>query len=361
MAAGYLEDLRALFADDGRLRFFKTVRPNLNREDRRRGLALLHCRHVPYRLAKLLPWDLLVLADHPTDQIDDLATRFGVLRIPHGIGGKMVNGHDYMYGPALYGRGGRLRYSCIFEASAVRRDKFVAAQPGLRDIVKLVGDLRLDRLRATPRAAPSDAAKAVVVIASSWNEGNLLRKMGPALLAAAATLADRYTFVVRPHPHYFNSAFRSDWPARLQEWETRGLEISPQEHDLAEALVPASVVICDDLSSVVLYAAALGKRLILVRSDSPAIAPDSFAARLAALVPALRRAEDLGATLDTVLRTSPSPEVAGLAAEINSRPGESAALVRTEFYRLLHLPAPDAAPVAHTRATEPGLASAPIL
>lgn len=345
MAAGYLEDLRQLLAADPRLRFFKTVRPNLDRADRRRSLALLHCRHLPYRLAKLLPWDLIVLADHPTDQLDDLESRFGVLRITHGIGGKMVNGRDYMYGPALYGRGGRLRYSCIFEASAVRRDKYVAENPALRDIVRLVGDLRLDRLRATPRPAAPEWARPVVVIASSWNEGNLLRKMGPELLAAAAALSSRYVFVVRPHPHYFDSAYRSDWPARLQAPALNALKVSSQEHDLGEAIVPASVVICDDLSSVVLYAAALGKRIILVRSGSPVIAPDSFAARLAALVPTLARAEDLGATIAAVLRTSPSPEVAELAAEINSRPGESGALMSAELYRLVHLPPPDPLPV----------------
>ena len=93
-------------------------------------------------VAKLHRWDLVVLADHSADIGNP--RRFAVLRIPHGVGGKLVDGHDYFYGPAAFDSAGRPRYSCIFEASKTRMDKFVSANPDLRPIVRLVGDLRID-------------------------------------------------------------------------------------------------------------------------------------------------------------------------------------------------------------------------
>ena len=147
VAASYLDDLRQVFADDPRLDFFKVIHPRLPPPERERCLASLQCPEMDYRKAKYFPWDLVVMADHPDlhEEIEFQA-RHGVLRIPHGIGSKKVDGHDYLYGPRLYDKKGRLRYTCIFESSESRRDQFVAANPGLRGVISLVGDVRIDKL-----------------------------------------------------------------------------------------------------------------------------------------------------------------------------------------------------------------------
>jgi hypothetical protein len=107
------------------------------------------------------------------------------------------------------------------------------------------------------------------------------------------------------------------------------------------------VVICDDLSSVVLYAAVLGKRIIIVPSGSDQIPAESFPARLAKIVPNLTHPGQLREMLETVLQSPLPAALQTLSAEINSRPGQGAELTRSEFYRLLDLtPAPSREPAA---------------
>jgi hypothetical protein len=352
MAASYLEDLRDQFADDPRIRFFKTVRPNLPGEDQRKCLALVNCPALSYRVAKFYPWDLIVLADHPSDHLDDLSARFGFLRIPHGLGSKLVNGEDYFYGQGLYDREGRIRYSCIFEPSESRRAHYTAKIPALSPFVKLVGDLRIDKLRAhaeRAQARPDQSGRPTVVFAGSWSTGNLFEKFGPALFNEAARLLPHYAFVIRPHPHVFNvgAVAHSDhspkrWRELFEAQQSRGFVLSRSSEDPGWLLATASVIICDDLTSLALYAVALDKRIIMVPTGSLQVAPDAFTARLTRLVPNLHDVRDLESLLATVLRDpAPSSAVRALSNEINSRPGESTARVRTEVYQLLQLSPPN--------------------
>ena len=340
VAATYLEDLRQVFADDPRLEFYKFVRPETSASDRERCLAVLNCPEMPYRKTKYYPWDLIVMADHP-DLHKEIEYRacHGVLRIPHGVGGKEVDGHDYLYGPRLYGKNGRLRYSRIFESSESRRARFVAANPDLRGVISLVGDLRIDKLvQASTRVLSRGGEKVrpSVIIASSWSENNLFENGGRELLAEAAGLMDQYFFVLRPHPHMLKSTATGDWKAFFREQQKLGFSFSPPADDLGWLLAAATVIICDDLSSLVLYAAALGKRIIIVPSGSSQIPADSFPARLTRIVPNLTRPGQLRELLAAAMQSDPVAELASLSAEINSRPGESSRLVRSEFYRLLN-------------------------
>jgi hypothetical protein len=349
LAASYLEEFRQLFAPDPRLHFFKFIRPTTPKADQERCLIPLNCPEMAYRISKFYPWDLIVMADHPEEQIEHQA-RFGVLRISHGIGSKLVAGHDYLYGPGLYGKDGRLRYSRIFEASESRRTRFIAANPDLRGIISLVGDLRIDKLVQASNRAQSRSGEIVrpsVIIASSWSRDNLFEKMGRELLAEAAGLLDRYSFILRPHPHLLKSTASGEWKSYFREQQKLGFVFSPPTDDLGWLLSAASVFICDDLSSLVLYAAVLGKRIIIVPSGSAQIPAESFLGRLTKIVPNLTRPADLPEMLASVLRSGPAEGLSTLAAEINSRPGESARLMRSEFYRLVNL-----APLAESQAAE---------
>jgi CDP-glycerol glycerophosphotransferase (TagB/SpsB family) len=110
---------------------------------------------------------------------------------------------------------------------------------------------------------------------------------------------------------------------------------------LGEVLASASAIVCDDLSSVILYAAALNKRIILVPSGSNQIPADSFATRLAEIVPNLTKPEQFRDTLAKVLNEPPPRALRELAGVINSCPGQAAELIITEVYRLLKLPRPN--------------------
>ena len=104
-------------------------------------------------------------------------------------------------------------------------DRLVSANPDLRPIVRLVGDLRIDHLVEKSKALDGrndGAIRPKVVIASSWNPHNLLAKMGIELMAEAERLREHYTFVIRPHPHLYTGTYTRDWKAFLKDRKLEG-------------------------------------------------------------------------------------------------------------------------------------------
>jgi len=337
VTAGYLEEFREVFASDARLRFFKLTKSRVTPEDRA-CIAAVRCPHISYRIACALPWDLLVMADHRRHVLSDCG-RFPLLRISHGIGSKMVNGEDYFYGRGAYDSTGRhVRYARIFEASALRRAEFVAKQPELDPVVRVVGDLRLDRLLRRAATASQFRERPLLVIASSWSAGNLLENAGPGLFDELLRLNRSFTTVLRPHPHFFRADAPARWSMLLTRAKEAGITVSPPSEDLGELLASASVVVSDDLTSVALYAVVLDRRLVLWPSGSDQIPAGSFLGRLNGLVPCVERADQLAEQVTAALAREPAPAVRRMAGEIDSHPHQAARLVRTEVYQLLDLP-----------------------
>lgn len=339
LTSSYLEELRQLFCDDSRLRFHFVLDPTLPVEGQMPCRSIIQCAEVPFWVANFRCWDLVVMADHVMVNLC-MPERFPILRIPHGIGGKTVNGDDYYYGPKLYRKNGTLRYTCIFESSETRRARAINTDPNLEDVIRVVGDLRVDQAltkSAAWHAKRPRQRKPSVLIASSWNPGNLFDRMSAELLAEAAALLDRYTFVLRPHPNLLYSGSSSNWKELLQSQQRLGFELSVPPADVTEALLRSAVVICDDLSSVALYAGLLRKPLIIVPSGSDQISAGSFLARLQEIVPNLTEPKRLNDMLGSVLRDGVPRGVRDLAAVVNSCPGESATLIRREVFRLLNL------------------------
>jgi CDP-glycerol glycerophosphotransferase (TagB/SpsB family) len=256
----------------------------------------------------------------------------------------MVDGHDFMYGPRIHHPTGELKYTRIFESSEIRQKKFINEKPELREVIALVGDLRVDNLRAktiaSRKGSELERRRPHVLIAGSWNPHNLFEKMGTELLGAAMKVQNSYCFSLRPHPHMLRSSAPGNWREFFNEQGRRGFTLSMPDSDLGDALAAADVVICDDLSSVALYAAVLQRPIILVKSASSQIPEGSFPDRLGRVVPELHQADQLGDMLGFALDHGPSPELLSLAAEMNSRPGQSVSLVRQEVYKLLQLTPP---------------------
>jgi len=346
LMAEYLRDLWEVLRDDPRLHFRKVLSPQFSAADQARTRCLLPCPEIHSRLANVRHWDLVIMPDH---SYDALCTpwRFPVLRIPHGIGSKVFDGKDYQYGPRLYDAQGRLKYSRIFECSEARRAHFVRCNPDLAPIISVVGNLRSDRLLEGSthrdelrRQMGFKPEQTVVLITGSWGADNLFRKVGPELMAEARALMGKYQVVVRLHPNLFGplSADREKWFLFVEEQKRAGFRISPSEEDMMLPMVACDVMVSDDVTAMTLYAALLQKPLVCVRTGSKQSPTDSFLGRLARMVPELKRAQDLDATVALALRSWPPPGLAELAGEMNSYPGQARERIRTEVYNLLKLP-----------------------
>lgn len=344
MTASHLRYFQGVFRDDGRLRFWVSMRRQ-DEPDRPAIATLLPFPVVNPRWANVRPWDLVVLADHG---FSTLCTprRHPVLRIPHGIGGKLWNGEDYQYSPHLLEDDrGRLRYTCMFESSEARKRAAVARDPRLEEVIEVVGSLCLDRLRMRV-AAKSEGLRTRtagdrprVLVCSSWGPESLLPRCGGTLRDEILRLSARFDFLVRPHPHLLDPARSGqDWRAALEQWRERGIGISWQGEDMTEALSGSDIVVGDDLTTMSLYAAAIGKPLVLMRSRSTALPPDSFAARLTAVLPACSSPQELAGVLPGLMERWPPAGLDAIVGELDSCPWESEARVRAVTYRLLRLP-----------------------
>lgn len=349
LIAGYLQEIFELLRDDPRLRFNQVLAKGSPAADRTNARRLLTCAEVSHYFAKVWHWDLVILADHMFETVCTPCTpwRFPVLRVPHGIGSKTVDGQDYQYGPGLYDPQGRLKYTRIFECSEARRAHFVARNPELAQVISVVGNLRADRLLAA--SAQRDELRrqmgfapghTVVLLTGSWGDDNLFRKVGPELMAEARRLLGKYQFIVRLHPNLLGPlcADRQDWQLFLEEQRKAGLRISPSEEDMMVPLVGCDVMVSDDLTALTLYAALLQKPLVCVRTGSKQSPADSFLGRLSRIVPELKRGRDLDATLTSTLHNWPPAHLAELAGEMNSYPAQARERILTEVYELLHLP-----------------------
>jgi len=346
LMAEYLRDIWELLRDDPRLHFKKVLTNGFTAADQARVHRLLPCPEVSSRFAKVWHWDLVILAAHVNEALCT-PWRFPVLRIPHGIGSKAVDGQDYQYGPGLYDPQGRLKYTRIFECSEARRAHFVARNPELAQVISVVGNLRTDRLLAAStqrdelrRQMGFAPGQTVVLITGSWGDDNLFRKVGPELMAEARRLLGKYQFIVRLHPNLLGPlcADRQDWSLFLEEQRKAGLRISPIKEDMMVPIVGCDVMVSDDVTSLSLYAALLQKPLVCVRTGSKQSPADSFLGRLSRIVPELKSVRDLDATLTSTLHNWPPPRLAELAGEMNSYPAQARERILTEVYQLLHLP-----------------------
>lgn len=347
-----LETLPALLRDDPRVTVVFAHDPTTAFGD---GVAELlreaGCRTMPWaQLASAAP-DLIVSA---SENVDLPAGGCPVLVLPHGVGFQK-------WVPDARGSGTRLSGlvpDSLLEAGRAwlaishpeQQRQLLAAHPGAAGRTLLTGDPCYDQLRASlPRAAAYRRALGVgdgrrlVVVSSTWGRTSLLGQWPelPARLLAALP-ADEYRVAAIVHPNVW--AAHGSWQLRNLQAAAldAGLLLVPPAHAWRPALVAADAVVGDH-GSVSLYAAALGKPVLLGAFGEEAVA-GTAADLLGRLAPRLRPGDALRARLERAVAESPADRQAEVAGLAFAEPGRALERLRTALYRLLRLPEPDAAP-----------------
>lgn len=128
---------------------------------------------IPFASAVSKPWDMVLFGAHGDAHLFAGSPR---VHVPHGLGsGKRALGDNYTYGATWTARGGQCIYEVMLEASDAERCRFEELFGHLCGRIKVVGDLRADRLRIlrADRASvrqrmgiPSDHY--VLLITSTW-------------------------------------------------------------------------------------------------------------------------------------------------------------------------------------------------
>jgi hypothetical protein len=283
---------------------------------------------------RLVPWaqvgdagfDLAVMASENVrlEQIDA-----PIVVLPHGIGfHRLVPDSD--------GPGERLSGVVPLHRLAGKQAWMVVSHPGQRRQLEaeypeaaarcvVAGDLTFDRLAASVDLREVyrgvlgvEAGQRLVVVTSTWGAGSLIqswKELPTQLLAELPADEYRVALVLHPNVWFWHSPYQVRlWLADAREG---GLLLLPPAGGWQAALVAADVVVGDH-GSVTMYAAALGRPVML--------AGDQAAARMAA-----------GTAADTVSRAAERLDRrAGLRDQIagaisGHRPGRHAGLADSMF------------------------------
>ncbi|MFC7218092.1 hypothetical protein ACFQLX_07905 [Streptomyces polyrhachis] len=227
------------------------------------------------------------------------------------------------------------------------------ACPEAVDAAVIAGDPCFDRMLAARsyrprfrRALGMREGQRLVVLNSTWNPEGLFGNGGsqdvlPSLLPrlTAELPADDYRLAAVLHPNIWHG----HGPGQIRAWLDRslrsGLTLIDPVRGWRQALLAADLVI-GDFGAVSYYAAALDIPVLLASAEQGRLDPE---APLAAFVRRAPRLDPRGPLRPQLANALAAHRPGGdAAAFVTSAPGDSAALLRRHFYRLLDLPEPPA-------------------
>ncbi|MFB7595723.1 hypothetical protein [Streptomyces sp. NPDC056160] len=163
---------------------------------------------------------------------------------------------------------------------------------------------------------------------------------------AAELPADEYRVAAVLHPNIWYGHGPGQVRAWLDHARQAGLDAVAPLDGWRQALIAADCVIGDH-GSVTYYAASIGVPVLLGAFPEDALDPHSPVAALGRTAPRLVRRggpDALRTQIDQVIAAHEPDRYRELAAQTTSSPGESGALLRRLFYRLMDLPEPRGLP-----------------
>ncbi|SIO87501.1 hypothetical protein [Nocardiopsis sp. JB363] len=245
---------------------------------------------------------------------------------------------------------GRLVPSSIALSHSEQFDRLAQGCPDALPLAFLSGDPCYDRLlagvphRLTYRKALGlRPGQKLVVVNSTWKDESLYGSHPGIVTELLDRLPyDHYRVALILHPNIWSS----HGPRQIRIWQDEalrsGLLLIPPHEGWRAAVIAADLVLSDH-GSVSVYAAALGRPILLSAEGRGSVDPDSALGRLyevahpldphADLVPQFRRAEELRERTHETARTW-----------VSSAPGQALDLIRAEAYRLMDATPPPGRP-----------------
>ena len=352
LAAEYMAEFWGLFEGDRRLRAWTLLPPRME-PGCAEAQAILRALRLPCasaRTARLRQWDL-VCATYHTEHEDIVdRRRQPTLLVPHGIeSGKKVKGAVSTFGPLAWDSNGKVRYTRMFDASALNRELAIQLNPEYRDIVAVVGNLRDDAMlqmcgrREQIRTEMGiKAGEKVVFVLSTWGPACLWQTVGDAVLTESGRLLGEYRFILNAHPHEYRPKPCGErvWGEVVRSQRSRGYVVREPDEDWAPYMVACDVLLTDH-TSLALHGALLGRPAVYVPVCDELLEPGSLVWQYRHLSPTVRpNCSDLRERLKEALGSYPEEPLRRLSNEINSCPGQACGLVRHEVYQLLRLALP---------------------
>ena len=349
MMAMFLRDVYDLLINDPRIDLYVTFPEE---EDRPGGHEIIRkklpVREISLKRANISNWDMVVVADYGFYSLTN-PDDYPVVRIPHGITGKILGGNEYQYGKMMYNKDGRLGYTRIFEASDANRERIINAVPEVKDVVVTVGSMLADKALIHSHRRDEyreqfgfKADEQVVFVMSTWGEHSVFHRYGDALIdEMKELLSENYRFILSAHPIEYKP--REDgkrvWGEYLRELTKEGFDYRDCSDDWPPYMA-ASDILLTDHTSLALFGAVLSKPAIYTDFPDELIVEGSYTWKFRELSPIFKEADQLRDCLERAAKSYPTDRLKNLAGDITSYPGEAFERVSREIYELLGLPLP---------------------
>ncbi|MEV6605430.1 hypothetical protein [Kutzneria sp. NPDC051319] len=320
-------------------------------------------RLIPWPAIRETRYGLLVSASENID-FHELHAEQRVLVLPHGIGfNKIVPSAE---GPRLAGlppaealRTGRVK---VVLAHPDQHEQLLAACPEIDGHTVVTGDPVFDQLRGSVRLAEhyrhrlGTGGRRLVFLSSTWGQESQLGRARDLASRLLGTLpADRYQLAMAVHPNVW---VEHDVDVRrwLHHAVKAGLLLLPPERGWHAALIASHLVIGDH-GSISLYAAALGKPLLLTGYGDEVVEGTPIDS-LGRLAPHLDPSSDLRKQVDQAMAEHDPSVFAPLTGRVFAHIGTSTLRLRDALYRELDLEPAEDLPLPRVPDAEP--ASEPV-
>jgi hypothetical protein len=357
-AAYRILDLLPVFDSDKRVQIMFTV-PDRSARWPAVENVLLEAGGVvlPWAQAQNSTFDLAIAASYVG--VDTLDAPVAIM--PHGVskvGSRRRNGssngsedgHHGLHRKLLV-RDGRLIPRVLLLSHESELQILADSCPEALDRAVVAGDPCYDRMVASIshrerfRAAFSVHAEQKLVVASTtWSQFSLFGTHPDVFDRLLDDLpSDEYRVAAILHPNVWQAHGSYQVRMWLAGAMRRGLILLPPEDGWRAALVAADCVIGDH-GSVTQYAAALQRPIVINDASREDIRAGSVAELLQGAVPALNHRQHMGDQVRAAVDCWDADVGRIMAARITSRPGEAAAVMRREFYRILELDDPGTTP-----------------
>jgi hypothetical protein len=345
LSLGYVLDHYRLLTDAG-LNFTITRAPDEHASGVEQMMDATGLPRLPYCVAIQRTWDLALFATHGSEIF--FAGADSRVHIQHGLGaGKLVDGQDFTYGPKWALWDGKPKYDVMLEASYEVRGRAVAACPLLADRIRVVGDLRADRLLAADRnrlayraAFGIEPDELAVVVISSFGPHSLFRGCGLGLIDELLTWRGaRVLLSVHPHVWTGRHDYRAGLDAALAPRTARGLLVCGPGQDWEPFLAAADLGVIDH-SSLGLYFSLLARPTVAVPIPAGVANLTAPVAVLRALSPMTVNPRTLRPAVARAMDRFDPDAFAPWRHGLVAHHGQAASRTRSVLYQLLGLPLP---------------------
>ncbi|WP_019631442.1 hypothetical protein [Actinomadura atramentaria] len=321
-------------------------------------LADIGAMTIPWDQALAEEFDLAVTASYGGDLHRINAP---ILSVSHGIGynKRLSKKEDATETSTVFGlssdwllNDGRPIPSSIVLSHPEQLIRLERDCPEAVDAAVVAGDPCFDRILASlPHRARYRAALGIppshrlVLVSSTWNERSLFGSHPDLIARLLAELPmDEYTVAAALHPNIWHG--HGPWQVRawLADARRAGLVLLPPRDGWRAALAASDVVVGDH-GSVTFYAAALDLPVLLGAFPQSDLDPASPVAALGRAAPALDTGRPMRPQIEDAINSHVLGRYSAVTMSTTAVPGRSAALLRTEMYRLMNLPEPTRPPV----------------